>query len=75
MQQFQNIILYIFSRFQADFVLMSGDLVLKMTTILKEMRIAQPCSKSERTLVEMVVWQKSLNLRLETQTEQFKSTF
>ena len=59
----------------ADFVLMSGDVVLKMTTILKEMRIAQPCSKSERTLVEMVVWQKSLNLRLETQTEQLKSTF
>ena len=30
---------------------MSADLVLKMTTILKEMRIAQLCSKSERTLV------------------------
>ena len=29
---------------------MSADVVLKMTTILKEMRIAQLCSKSERTL-------------------------
>ena len=34
----------------AEFVLMSADVVLKMTTILKEMRIAQLCSKSERTL-------------------------
>ena len=31
-------------------VLMSADVVLKMTTILKEMRIAQLWSKSERTL-------------------------
>ena len=29
---------------------MSTDVVLKMTTILKEMKIAQLCSKSERTL-------------------------
>ena len=36
----------------ADFVLMSADVVLKMTTILKEMRIAQLGSKSERALVE-----------------------
>ena len=34
----------------ADFVLMSADVVLKMITILKEMRIAQLCLKSERTL-------------------------
>ena len=34
----------------ADFVLISYDVVLKMTTILKEMRIAQLCSKNERTL-------------------------
>ena len=32
---------------------MSADVVLKMTTILKEMRIAQLCSKSERTLVKV----------------------
>ena len=41
------VIFYITS---ADFVLMSADVVLKMTTILKEMRIAHLCSKSERTL-------------------------
>ena len=41
----------IFNITSADFVLMSADVVLKMTTILKEMRIiAQLCSKSERTL-------------------------
>ena len=39
----------------ADFVLMSADVVLKMTTILKEMRIAQQCSKSERTLDKMPI--------------------
>ena len=40
----------IFNLTSAEFVLMSADVVLKMTTILKEMRIAQLCSKSERTL-------------------------
>ena len=39
----------------ADFVLMSADVVLKMTTILKEMRIAQLCSKSEQTLGTQMV--------------------
>ena len=29
----------------------SADVILKMTIILKEMRISQLCSKSERTLV------------------------
>ena len=29
---------------------MSADVVLKMTKILKEMRVAQLCSKSEQTL-------------------------
>ena len=35
----------------ADFVLMSADVVLEKTTILKEMRIAQLCSKCEQTLL------------------------
>ena len=43
-------IVIIFDITSADFVLMSADVVLKMTTILKEMRIAQLWSKSERTL-------------------------
>ena len=30
---------------------MSADVVLKITTLLKDMRIAQLCSKSERTLL------------------------
>ena len=38
-------IVVIFNITSADFVLMSANVVLKMTTILKEM-----CSKSERTL-------------------------
>ena len=32
---------------------MSADVVLKMTTILKERRIAQLCSKSKRTLINI----------------------
>ena len=31
-------------------ILISADVILKMTTILKELRIAQLCSKNERTL-------------------------
>jgi hypothetical protein len=38
----------------ADFVLMAADVVLKMTTILKEMRIAQLSSKNEQTLVKFI---------------------
>ena len=30
----------------------SADVILKMTTLLKEMRIAQLCSLNERTLIE-----------------------
>ena len=43
-------IVVIFNITSADFVLISADVLLKMTTILKELRIAQLCSKSERTL-------------------------
>ena len=43
-------IVVIFEITSADFILISADVVLKMTTILKEMRIAQLCSKSEQTL-------------------------
>ena len=45
-------IVVIFNITSAVFVLMLADVVLKMTTILKEMRIAQLGSKSERALVE-----------------------
>ena len=43
-------IVVIFNITSVDFVLMSADVVLKMTTMLKEIRIAQLCSTSERTL-------------------------
>ena len=51
----------IFNIISADFVLMSADVVLKMTTILKEMRIAQLCSKSERTLNTSFLGRKLAN--------------
>ena len=43
-------ILVSFNITSTDFVLMSADVVLKMTKILKEMRVVQLCYKSERTL-------------------------
>ena len=43
-------IVIIFNNTSADFVLISADVTLKMITILKELRIAQLCSKNERTL-------------------------
>ena len=43
-------IVVIFNNTSADFVLIIADVILKMTTILKEMSIVQLCSKSERTL-------------------------
>ena len=46
------IIVIIFNNTSADFVLISADVLLKMITILKELRIPQLCSKNERTLVE-----------------------
>ena len=45
----------IFNITWADFVLMSADVVLKMTTILKEMRSTQLCSKSEQTLASQII--------------------
>ena len=33
-----------------DFALISADVILKMITILKELRIVQLCSQNERTL-------------------------
>ena len=41
----------IFNTTSADIKTKSFDVALKMTTILKEMRIVQLCSKSELTLV------------------------
>ena len=43
-------IVIIFNTTSADIKTKSADVILKMTTILKEMRISQLCSKSERTL-------------------------
>ena len=39
-----------FNTKSADFVLMLADVVLKTTTVLKEMRIAQLSAESDRTL-------------------------
>jgi hypothetical protein len=44
----------IFNNTSADFVLISGDLLLKMTTILKELRIAQQRSKNKWTFVKVL---------------------
>jgi hypothetical protein len=43
-------ILVIFNNTSADFVWISADGILKMTTILKELMIVQLCSKNEWTL-------------------------
>ena len=43
-------IVVIFNTTSADIKTMSADGKLEMTTILKEMRIMQLCSKSDRTL-------------------------
>ena len=56
-------IVAIFNITSADFVLISADVLLKMITILKEMRIAQLCSKNERTL-HSSIYQKCKGLRL-----------
>ena len=42
-------IVLVFNTTPVDFVLMSADVILKTTTILKEMRIAQISSKNVRT--------------------------
>ena len=47
-------IVVIFNNTSADFVLISADVLLKMTTILKELRIAQLCSKNDRTLLALM---------------------
>ena len=44
-------IVVIFNTPLAEIKRKSADVILKMTTILKEMRSAQLCSESERTLV------------------------
>ena len=43
-------IVVIFNTTSADIKIRSADFILKMTTILKEMRVPQLCSKSELTL-------------------------
>ena len=44
-------IVIIFNNTSADLVLISSDVILKIFTILKELRISNVCSKSKRTLV------------------------
>ena len=44
-------IVVIFNNTSADFVLISTDVLLEMTTFLKELRILQLRSKNKRTLV------------------------
>ena len=58
LSSFKNVI--IFNNTSADFVLISADVLLKMITILKELRITQLCSKNERTLSN---WGKVLKIR------------
>ena len=48
-------IVVIFNTTSAYIKTKSADVILKMTTILKEMRFAQLCSKSERTLLNVLV--------------------
>ena len=43
----------IFNNTPDDFILISADMILKITTIVKELRIAQLCSKNERALARM----------------------
>ena len=43
-------IVIIFNNTSPGFVLISADVLLKMVTILKELRIVRLCSKNERTL-------------------------
>jgi hypothetical protein len=57
----------IFNATSADIKTKSADVILKMTTILKEMRIAQLCSKSEptfgilRNFIQTIMIKKSKN--------------
>ena len=48
-------IMIIFNNTSADFVFISADVLLKMTIILVELRIAQLCSRNEWTLVIRVI--------------------
>ena len=52
-------------------LIMSDDVLLKMTTILKEMMIAQLCSKSEQTLVFVFIC-FSISLILHKYLERFE---
>ena len=61
-------IVVLFNNTSADFVLISVDVLLKSTTILKEMRIAQLWSKSERTLGKFWKLLKSIKSRIACST-------
>ena len=45
-------IVVIFNNTSAEIKTKSADVLLKMTTILKELRIAQLCFKNEQSLIE-----------------------
>ena len=47
-----------FDNTSADFGLISADVLLKMTTILKELRIAQLWSKNKRTIVKTEILER-----------------
>ena len=53
-------IVVIFSNTSADFVLISANVLLKMTTILKELRIEQLLSENKRTLVLLSFHEKQI---------------
>ena len=54
----------IFNNTSADFVLISADVMLKMTTILKELKIAQMCSKNEQTFIKKTLRRLILQVTL-----------
>ena len=54
-------IVVIFNIISADFLMVSVDVVLKMTTILKEMRIVQLSSQNEWTLIINLKEEKTLD--------------
>jgi hypothetical protein len=51
-----------FNNTSADFVLISADVILKIITILKELKIAQLCSKNGRTLISGSIFDEAVKL-------------
>ena len=55
-------IVIIFNNTSAEIKAKSADVLLKMITILKELRIAQLCSKTERTLYKNMIGAQISNI-------------